>query len=202
LTVDEANRHVHSTLDDADLQRLLTIGQEINTLRSKIGIATNYIGSPDARGDTEEVVLAREALRRDLERDINEARELMPVVDRLVLKFEEQIKSLQETKKVHEGLAKIERLSGVTARIGELEEAAAKDRAQISELESLVAVLDDLGKDLSLRREVIKCPRCSSNEVSYRIAPSEVGFSLYRCNKCGNGWRTRKFSIRVGPPVQ
>jgi DNA-directed RNA polymerase subunit M/transcription elongation factor TFIIS len=199
---DEEDASVRSVLADARLQRLLTIGQEINALRSKIRVATKYIGSKGATGGAEDVVLAREALRRDLERDLEEAKELMPIVDELVSKFEEQVKSLEDMRKVHEGLAKIEGLSGATTGCSELEAAASKDRERISELESLVGALDDLGKDLSLRREVVSCPRCSSHEISYRITPSEMGFSLYRCNKCGNAWRIRQFSLRIGSPAQ
>ena len=199
---DEESARVRSLLADARLQRLLTFGQEINALRSKISIATNYIRNAGATGDAEDVVLAREALRRDLERDFDEAKELMPIVDELMSKFEEQVRSIEDRKKVHEGLAKIEGLSGATVGRGELEAAAIKDREQISELENLIGTLDDLGKDLSLRREVVLCPRCSSHEISYQITPSEMGFSLYRCNKCGNAWRIRRFSMRIGSPAQ
>ena len=199
---DEESARVRSLLADARLQRLLTFGQEINALRSKISIATNYIRNAGATGDTEDVVLAREALRRDLERDFDEAKKLMPIVDGLVSKFEEQIRSIENRKKVHEGLAKIEGLSGATTGRGELEAASIKDREQIFELENLIGTLDDLEKDLSLRREVVLCPRCSSHEISYQIAPSEMGFSLYRCNKCGNAWRIRRFSMQIGSPAQ
>ena len=198
----EENASVHSVLDDVRLQRLLTIGQEINALRSRISVATRYIRSTGTTGDAEDVVLARETLRRDLERVLDEAKELMPVVGELVARFEEQIKSLEDMRKVHEGLAKIEGLAGATTRSGELEAAAGKYREQILEIENLVGALNDLGKDLSLRREVVSCPRCSSHEISYRISSSEMGFSLYRCNKCGNAWRTRQFSMRIGSPAQ
>jgi len=198
----EENALVHSALADARLQRLLTISEEINALRSKISVATKYIGSADVAGDSEDVGLAREVLRRDLERDFDEAKELIPVVDEFVSKFAEQISSLEDRKKVHEGLAKIEGLSGAIAGRAELEAAANKDRGQISELENLIGALDDLEKDLSLRREVVSCPRCSSHEISYRITTSEMGFSLYRCNRCRNTWRTRQFSMRIGSPAQ
>lgn len=203
---DEENAQVHSVLADARLQRLLTISEEINALRSKINIATKYIGSASTTGETEEVVLAREVLRRDLERDFHEARKLMPIVDELVSKSEEQIRSLEERKKVREGLAKIEGLSGATKREraprAELDAAASKDKGQISELESFIGALDNLEKDLSLTREVVTCPRCYSHEISYRIATSEMGFSLYRCNRCENTWQTRWFSMRIGSPAQ
>ena len=199
---DGKSLRVRSLLADARLQRLLTFGQEINALKSKISIATNYIRNADATGDMEDVVLAREALRRDLERDFDEAKELMPIVDELVSKFEEQIRSIEDRKKVHEGLAKIEGLSGATTGRGELEAVSIKNREQIFELENLVDTLDDLGKDLSLRREVVLCPRCSPHEISYQIAPSEIGFSLYRCNKCVNAWRIRRFSMQIGSPAQ
>lgn len=199
---DEEDAPIHSALADARLQRLLTISEEINALRSKISVATKYVGSEGLAGDAEDVVLAREALRRDLERDFDEARELMPIIDELASELEEQIRSLEDRKKVHEGLAKIEGLSGATAGRAELEAAANRDRGQISELESLVGALDDLEKDLSLRREVVSCPRCSSHEISYRITISEMGFSLYRCNRCRNTWRTMQFSMRIGSPAQ
>jgi len=199
---DEENAAIPSALADARLQRLLTIGQQINALRSKISLATKYIGTAGTAGDAEDVVLAREALRRDLERDFGEARELMPIVDKLVSKFEEQIKSLENTKKVHEGLAKIEELSGATGGRDELEAAASKDRARIYELENLISALDDLGRDITMKKEVVACPRCSSHRIAYRITPSEMGFSLYRCNICGNAWRTIQFSMQVGSPTR
>ena len=199
---DEENDPVRTVMADPRLQRLLAFGKEINALRSKISIATQYIRSAGTAGGAEDVVVAREALRRDLERDFGEAKELMSVVDELMSKFGEQMKSLEERKKVREGLARIEGLSGATTGRVELEAAASKDREQISELESLIGTLDDLGKDLSLRREVVLCPRCSSHEISYQITPSETGFSLYRCNRCENTWRIRQYSMRVGSPAQ
>lgn len=202
MTLVGNNSHVRSALADPRLQRLLTICQQINAIRSKINVATKYIESAGTTGDTENVVLAREVLWRDLERDFAEARELMPVIDELVSRLEVQIRSLEERKRVHEGLAKIEDLSG--AITGPLEEgvAAGKAQSKISELENLIAALDNLEKDMSLRKEVISCPRCASHEISYRITPSELGFSLYRCNRCGNAWRTMQFTMQVGLPAQ
>ncbi len=199
---EEESAPIHLLLANDRLQRLLTFGQEINALRSKISIATDYIRSASTTDDTGKVVLARESLRRDLERDFDEAKELLPIVDELVSNFEEQLKSIKERRRVHEGLAKIESLSGKGRRHSEPEAAAIKDREQISELESLIGTLDDLEKDLSLRREVVLCPRCSSHAISYQIAPTETGFSLYRCNECGNAWRIRRFSMRIGSPAQ
>lgn len=126
----------------------------------------------------------------------------MPIVDELVSKFEEQIRLLEDRKKVHERLAKIDGLMGATTGRAELEAAASKDRRQISKLENLIGAFDDLEKDLSLRREVVSCPRCSSRETSYWITTSEMGFSLYQCNNCGNAWRIRQFSMRIGSPAQ
>jgi len=112
------------------------------------------------------------------------------------------MRSAEDRKRVHEGLAKIESLSGAKRGRSEPEAAAIKDREQISELENLISTLDDLEKDLSLRREVVLCLRCSSHEISYQIAPSETGFSLYKCKGCGNAWRIRRFSMRIGSPAQ
>jgi len=199
---DSVNPHLSLALSDQRLQRLLTVCQQINSIRSKISVATKYIEAADKAADTEDVVLAREALLRDLERDFAEATELLPIVDELVARFDEEKRSIDARERVHEGLAKIEDLSGEGGSTREHWVEAGKDKARIAELEDLIAALENLEKDLYMRKGVIFCPRCTSHEISYRIVPTELGFSLYRCNKCGNAWRTRQFSMRVGLPAQ
>ena len=140
-----------SVLAEPRFERLLTIGQQINDLRSKIRLATEYIGKAEPKSDVEDVVLAREALRGDLERDFEEARDLMPIVDELVAKFDEQAKSIESRKKLHQGLAKIEGLAGRSPRLNELEGSVESDRAQIAELENLISALTELEKDLTGR---------------------------------------------------
>lgn len=167
-----------------------------------MSIATKYIESVGTTGDIEDILLAREALRRDLERCFDEARELMPIVDEMVIMFEEKLRSLDESKKVNEGLAKIAGMSGAAKGLGELENIVNGYRGQKSEFEGMIEALDNLGKDLTMKREIVSCPRCTSHEVSYRIAASEMGYSLYRCTKCGHAWRTRRFSMLVGQPAR
>ena len=49
---DEENAPVYSLLADARLQRLLNLGQEIDAFRSKMSVATSYIGRTGSTGDT------------------------------------------------------------------------------------------------------------------------------------------------------
>jgi len=193
---------VPSTLANLKLGRLLSLGREINDTRSRIKIASEHLGREWVAGSIkeglEDLALARESLRGDLEREIAQARELMPTVEVLVLRFEEQIKSIENGKKLHQGLARIEEMRGEPNGAVEYRVAAGKDKLQILELQNLIAALGDLKRDLTSRREVISCPKCSSYDLQYRITPSELGFSLYRCNKCDNSWRVQRFSMQIG----
>ena len=77
----EQKTKVPGILSDSRLENLLSTGQLINSLRSKIGVATDYIKRAEPGKDVEDIYLAREALRGELEQQFREARELMPVVD-------------------------------------------------------------------------------------------------------------------------
>lgn len=193
---------VPSTLVNLKLGRLFSLGREINDTRSRIKIASEHLGREWVAGSIkegmEDLALARESLRGDLEREISEARELMPAVEELVLKFEEQIKSIENGKKMHQGLARIEEMRGVPSGATEYMAAVGRDKLQIMELQNLITALGDLKRDLTSRREVISCPKCSSYDLQYRIAPSELGFSLYNCNMCDNAWRVQHFSMQIG----
>ncbi len=185
-------------LTDPRLERLLTLGREINDLLVKIKAATVYLANGGDAQDFEEVEIARNQLSRDLARDFSEAKELIPSVDEAVARLEEQSKALQNMRKMSIGLARIEGLSG-TEKQKRFVEAAESTKAKISEIENLVDALDALAKDLSSsRRTPHVCPRCSSTNVSYRITPSELGYSLYRCDNCSNAWRITEFSLHVG----
>jgi len=193
---------VPSTLVNLKLEKLYSLGKEINETRSRIKIASDHLGSEWAAGSIkeglEDLALARESLRGDLEKEIAEARELMPTVEELVLKFEEQIQSIENGKKLHQGLARIEEMRGKPSGATKHRAAARKDNLQVLELRNLITALSDLKRDLTSRREVISCPRCSSHDFEYRVTPSELGFSLYRCSKCDNAWRVQHFSIHIG----
>ena len=193
---------VPSALANSKLERLLALGREINDTRSKIRIATDQLGkewSVDIQKEgVEDLVLAREALRGDLELKISEARGLIPVVEELVANFEEQMKRIENGKKLHQGLARIEEIRGDSRGAIEHKSTAGKRRIQILELQNLIAALGDLKRDVTSRREVISCPRCSSYDLQYTITPSELGFSLYKCNRCSNAWRVQHFSIQIG----
>ena len=99
---------------------------------------------------------------------------------------------------LHQGLAKIETMGGSSLRSGDFDAAAAGDRMQIAELTNLISALDELERDITTRKEVVSCPRCSSHDVSYRISPSELGFTLYKCSGCTNAWRIQQFSMKIG----
>jgi beta-phosphoglucomutase-like phosphatase (HAD superfamily) len=97
-------------LVDPNLERVLTLGRKINDLLYKITAAAKYInqGSPDSV----EVEAARSELIRDLSRDMDEARDLLPGLDELVSKLEEKGKRLENARMVNAGLARIEGISG------------------------------------------------------------------------------------------
>lgn len=179
------------------------MGREINDTKSKIRIATDHLGkdweAADASNEVDEdLELAREALRHDLENKIAEAKEHMPVVEELVSEFEEQIRSIEKKRKLHQGLARIEEMQGESRGAVEHRNAAAMEGTQARELQNLIAALSDLKRDVTSRRELISCPKCSSYDLQYMITRSELGFSLYKCNRCSNAWRIQRFSIQIG----
>ncbi len=194
----EQSSKVPVALTDPRLEKLLAAGKQINALRSKIGKATQYLKAADPTADVEDVALAREALRGELDQQRRDAGELIPVVEELVSKFDQQIKTLQERRKLHQGLAKIEGMTGSTLRSDDYDAAAASDRVQISQLGNLISALDELERDITQRRDAVTCPRCSSNEITYNISLTDLGFSLYKCDACSNSWRVQQFSMKVG----
>ena len=189
---------VPTALADPRLEILLQKGRQINTLRSKIGKATEYLKKAEPTADVEEVALAREVLRGELDQRRRDASEYVPVVDELVSQFEEQIRSIQDRRKVNQGMAKIEELSGTPLHSSGYDAEAAADRMQISELGNLISALDELERDVTSRKDPVFCPRCSSSEITYKLSMTELGFSLYRCDSCSNAWRVLQFSLKVG----
>ncbi len=186
-------------LADSRFERLLTIGKEMNDLRAKIGVATAYMMDRKGSGEAEDVEYAREELVRDLKRDSEEAGELMPVIDEIISKFQEQIRFIDKRRKLNRGLAHIEGMTGADDRSQEFQKVAVAEGAQVSELENLIYALDSFGRDLSSRStHVISCPRCSSKNISYRLTPSDLGFTLYKCGVCSNAWKITEFSLKVG----
>jgi DNA-directed RNA polymerase subunit M/transcription elongation factor TFIIS len=187
-----------SALADLRLERLLTLAQEINDFHSKIQAAAKFLSGKASEEDLESVTLAKEELYRQLAETIGEARELSPVLDEIALKLQDQAYHLEKKRKMSLGLAKIEGLRG-TKKVRGFVVTAAELETQISEVQNLIAGLDAFSDDLSTRRrEPITCPRCASSSVAYRISSSEFGFTLYKCNQCGNTWKITAFSVRVG----
>ena len=185
-------------LTEPKIERLLTLGREINDLLFKVNAATSYLAQNSAAPDYDAVEVARTQLARDLSKDYTEAEGLLLHLDEAVAKLEEQRTGLENVHKMNVGLAKIEGLSG-SDKHGKFVKAAAATRVRISELGNLISALDALGRDLGkTRRSPHLCPRCASHKVSYRITPSETGFTLYKCDDCGNAWRITEFSIHVG----
>lgn len=193
---------VPSAMTNSKFGRLFALGREINDTRSKIKVANDHLArelSTGLRTDgAEDLALAREVLRGDLEREMAEANELIPIVEELVYDFQEQIKSIENGKKVQQGLARIEEMRGEPGGAVGHRRAAGRDRVQILRLKNLIAALGDLKHDLTSRKEVISCPKCASYDMQYRITPSELGFSLYKCNRCSNAWRVRRYSMQIG----
>ena len=185
-------------LTDPRLERLLTVAKEINDLLAKITAASNYLADPKGTEDFEEVEIARSQLSRDLARGYSEARELLPSVEEVIVRLEERAKDLENARKMSVGLARIEGLSGTGKQKRFLEDAETT-KAKVSEIENLIDALGALQADLSsVRRTPRSCPRCSSSRVSYRLTPSELGFTLYKCEDCDNAWRITSFTLRSG----
>jgi DNA-directed RNA polymerase subunit M/transcription elongation factor TFIIS len=194
-TTEEATA-VSVLLADPRLERLLTIAKEINDLLVKVTAASDYLAAPKEAGDFEEVEIARTQLSRDLARDYSEAEELLVSLDEIVAKLEEQARDLESARKMSVGLARIEGLSGTGKQKRFLDDAQTT-QAKVSELENLIDALEALGGDLtSKRRTPHSCPRCSSNKVLYRLTPSELGFTIYKCESCDNAWRITNFTLR------
>jgi DNA-directed RNA polymerase subunit M/transcription elongation factor TFIIS len=184
-------------LSDPRLERLLTIGKETNDLRVKIKAATGYLARESKADDLEAVEVARNQLARDLSRELAEAKALMPALDEIVYNLQEQERNLENVRKMNVGLARIEGLSGTGRKKGFLD-AADSAKAKIESIENLIGSFDSLQEDLSSpRRAPHVCPRCSSVRVSYRITPSDLGYTLYRCDDCTNAWRIMVFSIHA-----
>lgn len=185
-------------LADPRLQRLLVVAQDINALLSKMQVAKELLARGGDTEDLEDIRLAREGLHRDLERGVEEAKQLMPAVEELVVKIEGKMRQLEKERKMNLGLAKIEGL-GDPSKAKAFSESAAGLRSQITEHEYLIKALDALAADVSFNRMApVTCPRCTSTKILYRITPSEFGFTLYKCNECGNAWKITGFSLRVG----
>jgi len=119
----------------------------------------------------------------------------MPSLDEIVFQRQERKIGLQIIRKMNIGLAKIEGLSR-TNKKKEFTKAAASTETRIAEIENLISALDALQNDLvSTRKEPHTCPRCSSAKISYRIADSDLGYTLYRCDECSNAWNITQFSF-------
>ncbi len=188
---------VSAYLTDPKLERLLTIGKEINDLLFKINSATEYLAKSGAAEDFEAVEIARTQLARDLSRDFAEAKAIMPAMDEAIDKLEEQKREQENVLKMYVGLSRIEGLSG-SAKLKSFEESVVSTRVKIAEIDNLVDALDALQADLgTTRKKAHVCPRCSSARVSYRITPSELGYTLYKCDECGNAWKITQFTIHL-----
>lgn len=182
-------------LADPKFERLLNVGKEINGLLDRIRIANAYLAKEGGAQDFEEVEVARTQLSRELARDFAEARELLSSVDEVIGRLQEQERGLENLRKMSVGLARIEGLGG-TQKQKRFTREAESTKARIVEIKDLIGALDALQKDLSsTRRGPHTCPRCSSANVSYSIAPSELGYTIYRCDACSNTWRITRFSL-------
>ncbi|HEV2225848.1 MAG TPA: hypothetical protein VGR56_03475 [Nitrososphaerales archaeon] len=188
---------IASFLSDPRIERILTVGKEINDLLYKIKTASNYL-SGDARAeDAEEVELAMSQLAREVSREWREVQELLPALGETIEKLEVQERELVSAHKLNVGLARIEGLSGKVTRRN-FSEAAITAQVRISEIRNLINAMGALEKDIStVRKAPHICPRCASAKVSYRITPSELGFTLFKCDECGNAWKITEFSLRA-----
>jgi DNA-directed RNA polymerase subunit M/transcription elongation factor TFIIS len=195
---EEKSKEALHLLSDPRFERLLIVARQMNDLRARIRAATDYIMNSEDKKDVGEVEFAREELVRTLDKNFDEASKLMPVIEEIVAKYQEQLHTLHKARKLNMGLAKIESLSGAGSRSRDLEEVALTETAQIVQIENLVSALDALEKDLTTRRkESVSCPRCNSRNITYRIVPTEMGFSLYKCNECSNNWRITQYTLKI-----
>ncbi|HEY6283591.1 MAG TPA: hypothetical protein VIW22_06670 [Nitrososphaerales archaeon] len=188
---------IASFLSDPRIERILTIGKEINDLLYKIKTASNYLSGDAQAEDAAEVELARSQLAWEVSREWKEAVELLPALEEGIEKLEAQERQLVNARKMNVGLARIEGLSG-KERQKHFSEAATTAQVRISEIRNLINAMEALEKDLStVRKAPHMCPRCASAKVSYRITPSELGFTLCKCDECGNAWKITEFSLRA-----
>jgi len=188
---------ITSFLSDPRIERILTIGREINDLLYKIKAASDYLSGDTRAEDAEEVELARSQLAREISSEWREALELLPALNETIEKLEIQERELVGAHKMNVGLARIEGLSG-NVKQRHFSEAATNAQIRISEIRNLINAMEALEKDLSaVRRAPHLCPRCSSAKISYRITPSELGFTLFKCDECGNAWKITEFSLRA-----
>jgi DNA-directed RNA polymerase subunit M/transcription elongation factor TFIIS len=188
---------ITSLLSDPRIERILTIGKEINDLLYKIKAASNYLSDGAQAEDAEEVELARSQLSREITREWREAQELLPALEETIQKLEMQERELVGAHKMSVGLARIEGLTGKLKQ-RQFSEAAATAQVRISEIRNLINAMEALEKDLSTTRNAPHiCPRCASAKLSYRITPSELGFTLFKCDECGNAWKITEFSLRA-----
>jgi DNA-directed RNA polymerase subunit M/transcription elongation factor TFIIS len=189
---------VSSILADPRLGRLLTIAQQMNDLLSKIQTASTYLSEIPEAEDFEAIYLSKIELGHDFNARANEARHFQPAVDEIILNLKVQKRELESKRQMSLGLAKIEGLSS-KAKERDFINTARRLEGQHKELESLIRVLEAFTEDLSTpRRTPVTCPRCGSPSVSYQITPSDFGFTLYKCNKCTNAWKTTSFTIHLG----
>jgi DNA-directed RNA polymerase subunit M/transcription elongation factor TFIIS len=188
---------VTSFLSDPRIERILTIGKEINDLLYKIKAASNYLSGGAPADEAEEVELAKGQLAMEVSSQWKEALALLPALDETIEKLETQERQLVSAHKLNSGLARIEGLSG-REKQKHFSQAAATAQVRISEIRNLINAMEALEKDFStVRRAPHMCPRCASAKVSYRITPSELGFTLFKCDECGNAWKITEFSLRA-----
>jgi len=188
---------ITSFLSDPRIERILTIGKEINDLLYKIKVASNYLARDVRVEDANEVELARSQLAREITRDWREALELLPALGEIIDKLQRQERQLVNEQKMNVGLARIEGLSGKEKQ-RRFSKAAETAQVRISEIQNLTNALKALQKDFSTGRSAPhSCPRCASPKVSYRITPSDLGFTLFKCDECGNAWKITEFSLRA-----
>ena len=188
---------IASFLSDPRIERILTIGKEINDLLYKIRTASNFLSGDVRVQDAEEVVLARSQLAREISKDWKEAQGLLPALDETIEKLEMQERQLVSSQKTNAGLARIEGLTG-KGRQKRFSEAAAAAQVRISDIRNLINAMMALEKDINTPRTTPHlCPRCASAKVSYRITPSELGFTLFKCDECGNAWKITEFSLHA-----
>jgi DNA-directed RNA polymerase subunit M/transcription elongation factor TFIIS len=186
-----------SLLSDPKLERLLTIGKEINDLLFKISAANEYLAKGNDAEDFDAVEMARKQLARDLSKEFAEAKVLLRTVDEAIGKLAEHKREEENVLKMYVGLSRIEGLEPTEKR-SSIEDRAASTRTKIVEIDNLIKALDALQVDLGTARlRAHFCPRCSSHRISYRISPSELGYSIYKCDQCGNAWKITQFSVRA-----
>jgi DNA-directed RNA polymerase subunit M/transcription elongation factor TFIIS len=188
---------VASFLSDPRIERILTIGKEINELLYKIKAASDYLAGDRPAREAEEVELAMGHLSREVSTEWREAMELLPAVGEAIDRLEADEKELVNAHKMSAGLARIEGLSG-RGRQNQFSQAALSAEVKISEIRNLIHALEALEKDISnARKNPHLCPRCTSAKVSYRITPSELGFTLFKCDDCGNAWKITEFTLHA-----